>query len=157
MAVVIKRILHPTDFSELSLHALSYARELAVLFDAQLFCLHVIDEAYQYWSAMGPESVPIGPGVEDLTAMAEAQMARFADEHLVGLNYAPVTHVAAGRPFAEIIRHARENTIDLIVLATHGRGGLVHVLLGSTAEKVVRKACCPVLTVRTSQHDFVMP
>jgi len=157
MAVDIKRVLFPTDFSDLSLRALSYAREMVSLFDAQLFSIHVIDEAYQYWAAMGPESVPIGPGVEDLTAMAEAQMQRLADEHLVGLSCAPVTHIAMGRPFAEIIRYARENTIDLIVLATHGRGGLAHVLLGSTAEKIVRKAPCPVLTVRSAQHDFVMP
>ena len=157
MAVEIKRVLFPTDFSDLSLHGLSYARELVSLFNAQLFSIHVIDEAYQYWSAMGPESVPIGPGVEDLTTMAQAQMQRFADEHLAGLDCEVVTHVSIGRPFAEIIRYARENTIDLIVLATHGRGGLAHVLLGSTAEKIVRKAPCPVLTVRSAQHDFVMP
>ena len=157
MAVEFKRILHPTDFSELSLHALKYARELAETFSAQLYCLHVIDESYQYWSAMGPEMAPVTPPVEDLTSMAQGQMERFADEHLVGMKFAPISAVVSGKPFAEIARYARENSIDLIVLATHGRGGLTHVLLGSTAEKVVRKAPCPVLTVRDPQHEFQMP
>ena len=62
-----------------------------------------------------------------------------------------------GRPFAEIIAYARENEICLIVMGTHGRGALAHVLLGSTTEKVVRKAPCAVMTVRAPDHDFVMP
>ena len=62
-----------------------------------------------------------------------------------------------GPPFLEIIRYAKENEIDLIVLGTHGRTGLAHVLLGSVAEKVVRKASCPVLTVRSDEHQFAMP
>ncbi|HEY3243062.1 MAG TPA: universal stress protein [Phycisphaerae bacterium] len=157
MAIKIAKILYPTDFSELSLLALSYAREFASIFDAQLYCVHVVDEAGQYWTALGPESTPIGPAVEDLMSMAEGQMKRFADEHLLGLKFPPVTAVVMGRPFAEIISYARENTIDLIVIATHGRGGLSHVLLGSTAEKLVRKSPCPVLTVRHPQHTFVMP
>jgi nucleotide-binding universal stress UspA family protein len=157
MAIQIRKVLYPTDFSELSLRALTYAREFAEAFDAHLHCLHVIDEAYQYWTAMGPEVATVSPAVEDLTSMAEGQMERFADEHLIGLKYAPVTVVRAGKPFAEICAYARETNMDLIVLATHGRGGLSHVLMGSTAEKVVRKAPCPVLTVRDPEHEFVMP
>ena len=79
-------------------------------------------------------------------------MARVADEHLIGLKYLPVTKVVSGRPFREIVQYGRENNIDLIVIATHGRGGLAHALLGTTAEKVVRKAACPVLTVRETEH-----
>jgi len=157
MGIRISKILYPTDFSEVTLHALKYARELAGTFDAQLYCVHVVDEAYQYWTAMGPESVPVGVAAEDLLSLAEGHMQRFADEHLVGLKYAPVTKVLVGAPFREIIAYARENTVDLIVLATHGRGGLSWVLMGSTAEKVVRKAPCPVLTVRHPEHEFVMP
>ena len=155
MAIKISKILFPTDFSDLSLHALNYARELASTFGAQIHCLHVVDEAYQYWAAMGPESAPIGPAVEDLKSYAETHMARFADEHLVGLEFMPVTKVAAGQPYNEILQYALVNTIDIIILATHGRGGIAHALLGSTAEKVVRKACCPVLTVRETEHGFV--
>ena len=65
--------------------------------------------------------------------------------------------VRTGNPFVEIVRYAREENIDLIVLGTHGRTGLVHVLLGSVAERVVRQAGCPVLTVRPKTHGFVMP
>jgi nucleotide-binding universal stress UspA family protein len=157
MPIKIAKILYPTDFSELSLLALTYVKEFTTTFDAQLYCLHVVDEAYQYWTALGPESTPIGPAVEDLMSMAEGTMQRFADEHLLGLKFPPVTAVVMGRPFAEIVSYARENTIDLIVIATHGRGGLSHVLLGSTTEKLIRKAPCPVLTVRHPQHTFVMP
>ncbi|UCG16047.1 MAG: universal stress protein [Phycisphaerales bacterium] len=157
MNIQFNKILHPTDFSELSLHALQYARSLAETFGAQLHCFHVIDEAYQYWTAMGPEMAPVTPPVEDLTSIAESQMDRFADEHLMGMKFPPVTRVACGKPFAEIVAYAREAAVDLIVLATHGRGGLPHVLLGSTAEKVVRKAPCPVLTVRDPGHKFTMP
>ena len=59
--------------------------------------------------------------------------------------------------FVEIVRYAREKNIDLLVMGTHGRGPIAHMLLGSVAEKVVRKAPCPVLTVRHPEHEFVMP
>ncbi len=150
MTLKIAKILFPADFSEISLVALKYARELAGVFDAQLHCVHVVDEAYQYWTAMGPEAAPLGPAVEDITSMAEAQMERFADQYLIGLKYAPITKVLHGRPSREIVTYAQETLIDLIVLATHGRGGLAHALLGSTADKVIHNAPCPVLTVRAS-------
>jgi nucleotide-binding universal stress UspA family protein len=63
----------------------------------------------------------------------------------------------SGNPFIEIIRYAKAQDIDLIVMGTHGRGPIAHMLLGSVAEKVVRKSPCPVLTVRDAQHTFVMP
>ncbi len=157
MVIKIKKILFPTDFSDTSLHALKYAREFAAAFDAHLHCLHVVDEAFQYWTAMGPESVPVGVAAEDLLSIAEEHMARFADEHLVGLKYAPVTKVVVGQPFREIIHYARETLIDIIILSSHGRSGLSWVLMGSTAEKVVRKSPCPVLSVRHPEHEFVMP
>jgi nucleotide-binding universal stress UspA family protein len=67
------------------------------------------------------------------------------------------TALLAGNPFLEIIRYARAHDVDLIVMGTHGRGPIAHMLLGSVAEKVVRKSPCPVLTVREAQHEFVMP
>lgn len=152
-----EKILFPTDFSELSRAALRHARELVEAFDADLHCLHVVDDAYQYWSAMGPESIPVGPPPEDLLELARTRMDQFRNEHLAGLKKEPITHVTMGRPFAEIIAYARENEICLIVMGTHGRGALAHVLLGSTTEKVVRKAPCAVMTVRAPDHDFVMP
>jgi nucleotide-binding universal stress UspA family protein len=153
----ISKILIPTDFSDFSLHALKYAKDLVGVFQAQLHCIHVVDEAYQYWTTMGPESAPVGVAIENLTGVAEEYMQRFSDEHLVGLHYAAVTKVVVGQPFREIIAYAREASIDLIVICTHGRSALTSMIIGSTAEKVVRKSPCPVLTVRHPEHGFEMP
>lgn len=157
MSIKISKILVPTDFTDLSLQALKYAREFASTFGAQIHCLHVIDEGYQYWSTMGPESAPVGPAVEDLKSLAEGHMQRYSDEHLVGLDFVPVAKVITGNPWSDIVQYALENTVDLIILATHGRSGIAHALLGSTTEKVVRKASCPVLVVRKMEHEFVKP
>lgn len=73
------------------------------------------------------------------------------------VSHTVIRAIVEGSPFVEIIRYTREKEIDLIVLATHGQTGLVHVMLGSVAEMVVRKAPCPVLTVRPEGHQFVMP
>jgi len=158
MALQINKILCPTDFSDLSVRALNYAKGLTETFNAQLHCLHVIDEGLATsWSVLGPESVPVGPAVDDLQSLAEGQMQRFADEHLIGLKYTPLTKVVMGRPFVGIVAYAREHSIDLIVIGTHGRSGLTHALLGSTAERVVRKAPCPVLTVRDLDRAVTAP
>lgn len=154
--IKLAKVLYPTDFSELSLNALRYAKSLAGAFEADLHCLHVVDEAYQYWMAMGPNTVPVGPVGEDMLESGNQQMEEFAKKHLSDYENHHTT-VLMGRPFVEIVRYAREQAIDLIVIATHGRGGLAHVLLGSTTEKVVRKAPCPVLTVRHAQHEFILP
>ena len=106
---------------------------------------------------MGPESIPVGPPPEDLLELARTRMDQFRSEHLTGLKKEPGAHVVMGRPFAEIIAYARQNDIDLIVMGTHGRGAIAHVFLGSTTEKVVRKAPCAVMTVRAPDHGFVMP
>ncbi len=157
MPIKFKRILYPTDFSELSLAALTYARQLTEAFDAQLYCLHVVDDGYQYWSALGPESIPAGPPPEALTKAAGQRLDQLAEEHLTGFGKEVKLDVTLGRPFTEIIAYARENEIDLIVMATHGRGAVAHMLLGSTAEKVVRKAPCAVLTTRSPDQTFIMP
>jgi len=157
MSLRLQNILIPTDFSELSKPAIEYAKGLAEAFDAQLHCLHVVDDAYQYWSAIGPESLPIGPPPDELLQLGRTRMEKFAVEYLSGTKGPAITYVAYGRPFAEIISYAREHAVDLIVMATHGRGTIAHVLLGSTTEKVVRKSPCPILTIRTSDHPFEMP
>ena len=157
MSLKIANILFPTDFSELAQGALPFAKEMAGSFHAQLHCLHIVDEAYQYWSAMGPESIPVGPPIDDMIDLATTRMEKFREEHLAGLDKPPTTHVATGRPFSGIIAYVRAQEIDLIVMATHGRGAIAHMLLGSTTEKVVRKAQCAVLTIRPEEHKFVMP
>ena len=157
MSLTFQQVLFPTDFSELSNAALAYARLIAGTFSAQLHCLHVVDDAYQYWSAMGPERIPVGPPPEDLLELGRTRMEKFRTEKLGEMKQEVVTEVTLGRPFAEIIAYAREHKVDVIVMGTHGRGAIAHMLLGSTTEKVVRKSPCPVLTIRASEHQFVMP
>lgn len=152
-----QKLLYPTDFSDLANYASEYARSLAEVFGAELHVLHVVDEAYQYWTAMGPHSLPVGPPPEELIANARQHMTAWKDDLFAGASFPVVTEVVGGRPFMEIIRYAREKSIDLIVIGTHGRTGLSHMLLGSVAERVVRKAPCPVLSVRHPGHHFKMP
>jgi nucleotide-binding universal stress UspA family protein len=146
--IAFSRIICPTDFSDLSARATACGRSLAEIYKAELHLLHVVDEAYQYWAAMGPESMPIGPTPEQVMFNARQQMQRWAERHCTGLTLPIATEIVVGRPFAEIIRYAEEKKADLIVLGTHGRSGLTHMLLGSVTEKVVRRAPCAVLTVR---------
>jgi len=162
MAVEFKKILFPTDFSELSRYALPYVKQVADWHDAQVYCLHVVDESYQNWSPVGPEGMPIviPPGNllhESCFAEAQQEMDRFVQQYLTDFKCAPIHKVVVGRPFVEIITAARDLQVDLIIMSTHGRGGLVHVLIGSTTEKVVRKAPCPVLTVRQPSDKFELP
>ena len=154
--VKLQNVLCPTDFSDLSVGAMNYAVLLAKTFGAQLHLLHVVDQAYQYWMAMGPETVPAGPMPDELMKIAKKQMEEFTGKY-VPEKLAATTEVVNGRPFLEIIRIAKERKSDLIVIGTHGRGALTQMLLGSVAEKVVRKAPCPVLSVREPGHEFTMP
>ncbi len=153
----LEKILFPSDFSDLSLHALGFARSLAETYNAELHVIHVVDEACQYWMAVGPNTLPVGPPVEELVSAAREACDRLVAEHLGGTDLHIETAVLTGRPFMEVIRYARDEHFDLIVLGTHGRSGLKHALLGSVAEKVVRKSHCPVLTIRHPEHDFIMP
>jgi universal stress protein A len=152
----LHRILVPTDFSKHSSNALTYAAAFAEKFGAELHLLHVVQDL----SLVLPDPVsgapPIGPPLDQLTAAVQVAMDRLIQEkHLQALKL--IKEVREGAPFYEIIRYAKEKEIDLIVMGTHGRSGLVHVLLGSVTEKVVRKAPCPVLTVRHPEHEFVHP
>ncbi len=149
--ITLKRILVPTDLSEPSERARSYACELAKRFDADIHLLHVV----------APIAVPgyVGPIPEEWVHPEEG-----ARRELEAWNDPAFDHVrhiertvTVGTPFVDIVRYARDQQIDLIVMGTHGRSGLAHTLLGSVAEKVVRKAPCPVLTVRPEAHQFVMP
>ena len=152
----LKKILVPTDFSEFGQHALLYGCELAKRFGAELHLLNVVQDAV----TMFPEPNMMGTSMNDLVAdmqsLSEKQL-----EEMPGLSGSEdlnvVRKVCVGPAFLEIIRYAKEQEIDLIVIGTHGRTGLKHMLLGSVAEKVVRKAPCPVLTVSHPEHEFVMP
>ena len=154
--ITFRKILYPTDFSESSLEALKYAVKFARDFKARLILMHVVNE--QIFSEglslprlAGPEALG-----EELATEAGRQMRTLIPADVrAGLD---VEHVILrGMPFLEIIRYAKANEVDLIVIGTHGRSGMEHIIFGSTAEKVVRKAPCPVLSVKPPQHVFVMP
>lgn len=152
----INRILYTTDFSDLSAGALDYAVFLARKCGAQLHAVYVVDDSYQYWMSFDLATIPAGPPLADLTAGAQKQMQEFLRTRLPA-DVPAISKILHGRPFLEIIRYARDEKMDLIVIGTHGRSGLRHVLMGSVAEKVVRKSPCPVLTVRHPGHEFEMP
>lgn len=146
--IELKKILYPTDFSDLARHALGYVRSFAEAYRAEVHVIHIVDEAYQYWMAMGPNSLPVGPAPEELAAGSKVELDKLVKTGLAGMNQPIHTAVVVGRPYLEIVRYAEDKKVDLIVMGTHGRSGIAQALLGSVAEKVVRKSPCPVLTVR---------
>lgn len=153
---MFKKILFCTDFSENSDHAFAYAFNLAGAYDASLLILHVIIEPVSYyWST--PE------GVDQLIAkQTERVKEEINSRYLQGIEGLKHYEIFAreadeGRTFYEIVQVAREESADLIVMGTHGRTGFDHLILGSTAENVVRKSPCPVLTVRLPGKKFIMP
>lgn len=150
--ITLKKILVPTDFSEHSAKALLYGAELAKKFGAELHLMHAVEQT----PLMYGEGAYVPPETEaEIEAAATAQLESLVADVGDGVNV--VRRVEHGHPFVETIRYAKENDIGLIVLGTHGRGAIAHMLLGSVAEKVVRKAPCPVLTVRDKEHEFIMP
>ena len=154
--IALKNILLATDFSEPSGAALEYAKSLAEAFGASVHVLHVLEDlAAHAWTT--EVYVAALPGVhEEMERQARDRLDRlFAPEDRD--RFRVKTALRVGSPFVEVIRYAREHDIDLIVMGTHGRGAIAHMLLGSVAERVVRKAPCAVLTVRGKGHTFEAP
>lgn len=150
----LRKILVPTDFSEGSQVAVRYARELAQAFNAQLHLLHVLEDPLPYTSAEA-FAVPV-QFYQDLEKSVRQRLAEVLSES-DQQKFQAQQIIEQGSPFVQIIKYAKGNDIDLIVMGTHGRGPIAHMLMGSVAEKVVRKAPCPVLTVRHPEHEFVSP
>jgi nucleotide-binding universal stress UspA family protein len=154
--LTLKTVLVPTDFSDASESALRYGKAMAEKFGASLHVVHVMEDLLAHaWAA--EVYVSSMPQLRDEIEKESRQRlgALLGDEERKKLR--AETELLAGNPFLEIIRYAKAHDIDLIVMGTHGRGPIAHMLLGSVAEKVVRKSPCPVLTVREAQHEFVMP
>jgi nucleotide-binding universal stress UspA family protein len=155
--ILLKNILIATDFGEAADAALLYGRTLARAFGATLHVLHVTEDIYG--RAFGAETyIPSLPAVQgDVDEAARRQL----DELLIDSDGSgPTTKKvirSSNSPARTILEYAREAGVDLIVLGTHGRGPLAHVLMGSVAEHVVRTAPCPVLTVRHPEREFVVP
>jgi nucleotide-binding universal stress UspA family protein len=150
--ITLEKILVPTDFSDHAGQAIKYVSELAKRFGSELHLLNVVQPLTTHVSYGGPIPDvllhPEQPALDELERLSEPDL-----EHLSRVERC----VRTGPPFLEIVRYAKDQDIDLIVMGTHGRTGLVHALIGSVAEKVVRKSPCPVLTVRPQGHQFVMP
>ena len=156
--IALKNILVATDFGAASEAALRYGRELARRFGATLHVLHVT------------ENLSISPiGADGFVAMAPQELQHeiedtarvrlleaLKDNNRSGPATRPVV-ITASSPAPVIIDYAKRHDIDVIVMGTHGRGALAHFLMGSVAERVVRMAPCPVLTVRDREREFVRP
>ena len=152
----LTKILVPTDFSDFSKHALRYGCEFARRFSAELTLLNVVEDVYPLIPEPGMMLPATGEYLDALQESAWKSLENLpAADWSGGLTIN--RQVLVGTPFVEIVRYAREQNIDMIVIGTHGRTGLAHALMGSVADKVVRKALCPVLTVRPEGHSFVMP
>jgi universal stress protein A len=141
----LREILVPVDFSPCSRKALQYAIPLAKQFGATVTVVHVAQECVQ-----NPEMI-----LGDAQILEAGQTALNDLVREIGDSVRVQAIVRLGQPASGIVEVAQELQSDLIILSTHGRSGLAHVLLGSTAEKVVRHAPCPVLVVREKEHEFV--
>ncbi|HEY4481837.1 MAG TPA: universal stress protein [Candidatus Brocadiaceae bacterium] len=152
--ISIKNILCPIDYSVYSEKAIKYAIEFAEKYNAKLYLMHVLD--IRIYDITDPELYNVNVIDKETINKLRERLHKCISED-TRKNIEVETIVIEGVPFAEIIKKAREYKVDLIVLGTHGRTGLSHAIMGSVAEKVVRKAPCPVLTIRHPEHDFVMP
>ncbi|WP_432821397.1 universal stress protein [Trichloromonas sp.] len=140
------KILYATDFSESSAPAAEYARYLAGLTGASIHAIHVIGELTDSRRSMIQQE-HFGIFEKEVEIQAIKDMEEFCREKF-GEAVAYVTEIVIGKPFDKIIKKAESTGCDLIVMGTHGRTGIEHVIVGSTAERVVRRSKIPVLTVR---------
>jgi universal stress protein A len=155
MDVTVSRILWPTDFSELSLKAGRYAHALAQHFAAQLHVVHVIPPVMTAdFSVALPATMPVtATDPETIQACREGLQRIVTDRLQAGGNV--VQEVLFGNPWSAICEYAEARGVELIVVSTHGRTGLTHIVIGSTAERIVQHAPCPVLTVKATERDFL--
>jgi universal stress protein A len=154
--IALKTILVPTDFSDTSDQALRYGKALAQAFGASLHVLHVVQEPFAQPWAVEAYGFSLATLQEEWMKEANQRLeAALTPEERTALKATLTAQL--GHPFLEILRYAKAQDVDLIVMGTHGRGPLGHVVMGSVAERIVRKAPCPVLTVRPDEHEFVLP
>jgi universal stress protein A len=146
--IALKRILVATDFGPAAEAALTYGRALANNFGGTLTVMHVAENLFLRPTSADPHAL-------------KAALARRLEERLT-VDDRRALHARAvldtsDQPADAIATYAKQAEIDLIVMGTHGRDGLAHLLVGSVAERVVRTASCPVLTVKHPEHEFVLP
>jgi nucleotide-binding universal stress UspA family protein len=155
--ITLRNILVATDFGEASMTAIVYGRELARRFHATLHVLHVTDDLAA--RVMTGSGLPYD--VSRTQADIEAAGRRQLDAIVTGDDRpeprTKTIQVTSTAPAHAIVSYARDTNVDLIILGTHGRGPVAHLFMGSVAERVVRMAPCPVLTVRHPEHEFIRP
>lgn len=151
---MFKKILCPVDFSEFTKDVIAYAADISKQYGAELHVLHVIPNLTYftpYESFLTPENlVAIEKNIQD-------EVDRDFGKVLKNVDIDVKKAVRTGVAFVEIIDYAKAEGIDLIVMGTHGRSGIEHILIGNVAEKVVRKSPCPVMTIRPKGKEFKMP
>lgn len=148
--ITFKRILCPVDFSDTSNHALEASIELAIKLGASLHLVHV----YQYPAFSMPESdlaTPVDLSLQEEYRKRLEQQLETLRESYTDQELTVTASLLEGVPYIEIVRYAEESSSDLIVMGTHGRTGLAHMLLGSVTERVVRSSKIPVLSVPTKK------
>lgn len=148
----LKTILYPTDFSEYSDHARPYAIEMARKFGAKVLLVHAMP--IPTYSVGYEVSIDLKSVHDEMEASATKRLNEIS-EAIRADGVEVETLLAVGTPFVEVLNVARDREVDLIIIPTHGYGPIKHLLLGSTAERVVRGAPCPVLTIRHPEHEFV--
>lgn len=151
-ALEMKSILVPIDFSDLSKKALDYAVPFARQFRAKLTLLYVVEPVA---AVAFPGLAPLVMENDRVVAACKSELAQLLKQRGIAAKHVEKILVRVGRSFAEITDAARSLKTDLIILSTHGASGLKQAWLGSTAERVVRHAPCPVLVVREHEHEFV--
>lgn len=149
----VTRILCPTDFSEASDHAVDLALAIAAAYQARIAAIHVAHPAVVPLEFAAPAGGPLDGAEIDVLRGKTA--ARFSGASRAGIGLD--VFVDTGSPADRIVDRAASLPADLIVMGTHGRGPMAHLLMGSVAERVVRLAPCPVLVVRHPEHEFVVP
>lgn len=142
-------IVFPTDFSDMSMAALPWARKMTEMLGGELHCIAVVQQPIVLAPLMAGTGAGL-PTIEELSADAQYRLDKFVTDRLGELPKPTVGKVVIGRPADEIVAYASKVDAKMIVMSTHGYSGLQHMLIGSTAEAVVRHASCPVLTVRSS-------
>ncbi len=139
-----KKILFPVDLSEVSPKLVPYVKEMAVTFSAEVHLLFVA-RILQHFTSIYVPHPSVNKFEAEMVKGAEKRLQEFVDEHF--RDDSPKAQVVLGDPAAEILNYAQAEGIDLIIIGTHGRKGLEHIIFGSVAERVVKKSLVPVLTV----------
>ena len=149
----IKKVLLPIDFSKASTMILPYALDFAEKYGAQLFILFVAEDPYTYSGTPVPTDLLSDHYFEDMVPRAQRKLAMFVADNISKSSLDVEEIVLTGHPAEEIISYAKQKKMDLIIIGSHGFKGFEKFLFGSVAEKVIKMAPCPVLTVNTHERS----